>query len=198
MTEYKFTQDWFSWAPEIWEKLIPLLPARKAFLEIGAFEGRGTAWTVENMLEDGGFIDCIDTWQGGEEHSQINMEEVEKNFDHNRELLQNKFPDRTIGKLKGTSVAMLAATLCLDTKPQYDFIYVDGSHIAKDVLTDACMAWQLLKTGGIMVFDDYMWGQPRDVLHRPEIAVNAFNLIFGEEAQKVYIGYQAVVQKKGR
>ncbi|GEM_PF-3356329 len=49
-----------------------------------------------------------------------------------------------------------------------------------------------------MVFDDSMWGQPRDALHRPEIAVNAFSLIFGEEAQKVYIGYQAVVQKEVR
>jgi|GEM_PF-2534650 len=31
---------------------------------------------------------------------------------------------------------MLAATLCQDTKQQYDFIYTDGSHITKDVLTD--------------------------------------------------------------
>jgi len=40
----------------------------------------------------------------------------------------------------------------------FDFIYVDGSHVAKDVLTDACMAWPMLTVGGVMCFDDYGWG----------------------------------------
>ena len=54
MAEYKFTQDWFYWAPEVWAQFAPLLPARRKFLEIGSFEGRSTVWTLENMLEDGG------------------------------------------------------------------------------------------------------------------------------------------------
>ena len=32
-------------------------------------------------------------------------------------------------------------------------IYVDGSHVPQDVLTDAVMAWKLLKQGGIMILD---------------------------------------------
>ena len=32
-------------------------------------------------------------------------------------------------------------------------IYIDGSHLAQDVLTDAVMAWKLLKTTGIMILD---------------------------------------------
>ena len=73
MADYKFTQDWFHWAPELWEKLVPLLPEREAFLELGSFEGRSTVWIVENMMQDGGFIDCVDTWAGGEEHEVLDM-----------------------------------------------------------------------------------------------------------------------------
>jgi predicted O-methyltransferase YrrM len=80
--------------------------------------------------------------------------------------------------------------------PLYDFIYIDGSHIAKDVLTDACMAWPLLKKQGIMVFDDYLWGDPRDILHRPKPAIDTFMNLFAEEVDVVHIGYQMIVRKK--
>jgi predicted O-methyltransferase YrrM len=78
----------------------------------------------------------------------------------------------------------------------YDFIYIDGSHIAKDVLTDACMAWPLLKQGGLLVFDDYLWGESRDILHRPRFAVDVFTNIFAESLDIVHIGHQFVVRKK--
>jgi predicted O-methyltransferase YrrM len=199
-TDYQFTKDWFHWAPEVWEQLIPMLPERKAFLEIGSFEGRSTVWIIENMMEDGGFIDCIDTWGGGEEHDTQDMGSVEARFEDNVEAAMRKFTtdigvDRWVAKLPGKSTDKLA--VLITQKDRYDFIYIDGSHIAKDVLTDACMAWPLLKAGGIMVFDDYMWGEPRDILHRPKLAIDAFCNIFVEEVEVVFAGYQLVVRKKG-
>lgn len=198
MTDYKFTQDWFHWAPDVWTQLIPLLPGRKRFLEIGSFEGRSTAWIVENMMEDEGEIYCIDTWSGGEEHGNGEMDGAEERFDYNRQLLTDKYENRYITKEKGTSVSRLAMWLTPSpvSYEVFDFIYIDGSHIARDVLTDACMAWPLLKQGGIMVFDDYMWGEPRDILHRPKPAVDAFINLFAEEVDVVHLGYQAVVRKK--
>jgi len=198
MSEYQFTQDWFHWAPQVWEQLIPMLPERKKFLEIGSFEGRSTVWIVENMMEDGGEIYCIDTWEGGEEHSEEDMAAVEARFAHNRQVLMGKYHHRHITRDKGTSTERLAGWLASSPAPTgvFDFIYIDGSHIAKDVLTDACMAWPLLKPKGIMVFDDYMWGNPRDILHRPKPAIDAFTNIFAEEVDIVHVGYQLVVRKK--
>lgn len=198
--EYKFTTDWFNWAPEVWTQLIPLMPSRKDFLEIGSYEGRSTTWTVENMMEEGGQIICIDTWEGGEEHKAAanDMSEVEKNFDHNMKLLKASHSEAIIGKAKGLSHIKLAEMIGDDEEDwieHFDFIYIDGSHIAKDVLTDACMAWPLLKKDGIMVFDDYMWGAPRDAMHRPKIAIDAFTNIFGEELAIVHMGYQLIVKK---
>lgn len=191
-TEYQFTHDWFAHAEKLWPQLVPLLPGRGSFLEIGSFEGRSMVWIVENMMEDGGFIDCVDTWEGGEEHGAEDMGSVEGRFDHNAALARVKFPVRAAHKFKMTSYEALRGT-----DVEYDFIYIDGSHIAKDVLTDACMAWPLLKPKGLMVFDDYMWGEPRDILHRPKPAIDAFCNIFAEEADIVHVGYQLVVRKRG-
>ena len=94
---------------------------------------------------------------------------------------------------------MLGEKLCdpqFSRQPLYDFIYIDASHTAPDVLTDACMAWPLLKKDGVMVFDDYLWGDPKNILHRPKLAVDAFTNIFAEQLLPVHFGYQAVVRKK--
>lgn len=202
--EYEFTTDWFHWAPEIWTRLIDFIPERKAFLEIGSYEGRSSVWMVEHLMVDGGWIDCVDTWTGGEEHTAQDMAAVEARFDRNMDTLREKyFADghpanrRKVYKHKGTSLRTLSRLLMQQQGvPRYDFIYVDGSHLARDVLSDACLAMPLLKPGGLMVFDDYLWGEARDILHRPKLAVDAFININVELLDVVYTGYQAAVRKK--
>jgi predicted O-methyltransferase YrrM len=227
MTEYQFTKDWFNWAPEVWKQLTPMLPERKSFLEIGSFEGRSTVWIVENMMNPGDWIDCVDTWQGGEEHAEEDMGSVEERFDHNIDVVlggaeveerdaEYKFPypvhtryaspaptegqRKRVYKYKCTSTQYLGSKLagCIDNENLFDFIYIDGSHIARDVMADACMAWPLLKPKGLMVFDDYLWTpNARDILHRPKAAIDAFTNLFAEEVDIVHVGYQLVVRKKG-
>jgi predicted O-methyltransferase YrrM len=197
MSEYQFTKDWFSRNIPVWEQLATLLPGtpgQRNFLEIGSFEGRSTVWIMENMMQQGDYLLCIDTWKGGEEHGAEDMDAVWQRFKTNTAIATEK-TGVLAGTARGTSIVGLA-----DEIPEhagtYDFIYIDGSHTAKDVLTDACMAWPLLKQGGLMVFDDYMWGNPRDALHRPKIAIDAFTNIFGETAEIVHVGYQLVVRKR--
>lgn len=202
MAAYEFTKDWFQWAPQVWKQLIPMLPKRdpelgRFFIEIGSFEGRSSVWIAENMMQEGDTLYCIDTWQGGEEHGSEDMKAVEARFDNNVRLLNAQYPEREVFKGTGTSTQRLAEEITNKGVSDADFIYIDGSHIAKDVLTDACMAWPLLKPNGIMVFDDYMWGDARDALHRPKIAIDAFCNIFAEEVAIIHVGYQLVVRKKG-
>jgi predicted O-methyltransferase YrrM len=198
MSEYQFTKDWFNWAPAVWEQLTPMLSGEaglRNFLEIGSFEGRSSVWIMENMMSDGEHLVCIDTWEGGEEHGEENMSEVEERFRHNMQIAKDKSPMRNFQTIKDFSYSALASLV--GSPFDFDFIYIDGSHKAPDVLTDACMAWPLLKKGGLMVFDDYMWGDPRDALHRPKIAIDAFTNIFGETVEIIHMGYQLVVRKKG-
>jgi predicted O-methyltransferase YrrM len=192
--KYQYTKDWFAWAPKVWEQLIPHLPERKNFLEIGSFEGRSAVWTIENMMEDGGEIVCIDTWEGGSEHVNGEMDGAELRFQQNITLVRSKFPNRAVVSLRSTSVEGLAGLLA--HKKQFEFIYIDGSHLAKDVLTDACMAWPLLKSKGFMVFDDYLWKpQGFTLLQRPKVAIDAFVNMFEDELNIAYSGYQLIVRK---
>jgi len=194
VSDYQYTKDWFGWAPKVWEQLIPHLPERKNFLEIGSFEGRSAVWTIENLMEDGGEIVCIDTWEGGAEHTPEDMAGTEERFHQNITLVRKKFPNRVVVSFKSTSVEALGASIA--HKKQFDFIYIDGSHLAKDVLTDACMSWPMLKKNGFMVFDDYMWKPPGfKLLDRPKLAVDSFVNMFEDELVVAHSGYQLVVRK---
>jgi len=192
-TEYQFTRDWFHWAPEVWTHIKTLLPGRLKFLEIGAYEGRSTVWALEHMLDDTGEITVIDTWEGGDEHKidGDDMQAVEDRFIHNVALVREKYPKRYVDVWKGQSSQVLR-----DIKDkQFEFIYIDGSHRAKDVMMDACLAWPLLRKGGVLVFDDYIWGNPTDLLNRPKMAIDMFTTLFGEELKFVHIGYQLAIQR---
>ena len=52
-----------------------------------------------------------------------------------------------------------------------------GSHSARDVLSDGIMCWELLRRGGVMVFDDYAWDQAGSDSFRTSPARPTFNLL---------------------
>ena len=185
-----FTQDYFSHNIPHLTAMMKRIPEKKRFLEIGSFEGRSTCWFLEQMDDDGS-ITCIDTWMGSEEHVNLNLQELRNRFDENVKSVVK--PSQFIRAMQKTSFAGLA--MLATAEQEYDFIYIDGSHQAQDVLTDACMAFPLLKKDGVMVFDDYLWGKELGVLHNPKIAVDAFTTIFAEQCHIVGIGYQMAVQK---
>ena len=47
-----------------------------------------------------------------------------------------------------------------------------------------------------MVFDDYLWGAPLTVTHKPKLAIDFFTTLFGEELDIIHLGYQLIVKKK--
>ncbi len=62
---------------------------------------------------------------------------------------------------------------------KFDFIYVDASHKAIDVLHDGVMSFQILKPGGSIIFDDYKWGPDQIEKERPHEAIRACIKIWG-------------------
>lgn len=186
--KYQFTNNWFQITAKGWDRF----PKAKDILEVGSFEGQSSVWMIENMLTDEGTMICIDSWEGGEDHEGIDFKEVEDRFETN--IKSAKRAAQKIYKVKGKSIDGLAT--CITGRKEFDFIYIDGSHVAKDVLTDACMAWSMLKTNGILVFDDYFWGPVRDILHRPKFAIDVFANLFVEELQVIEAGSQFIVRKK--
>lgn len=193
---YQFKTDWFSGNIPIWNQVLKKFvdSPNLSFLEVGSWQGRATCWLLDNVLTDpSSTITCIDTFQGSIEHESMGLGEAVKSlesvFDYN---IQQTERDNQVKKLKGFSQAWLRQ-LPLNF---FDLYYVDGSHIAPDVMEDVVLGWGLLKEGGIIIFDDYGWGayQDQPTMH-PKLAVDSFLEVFQNRVRVIYKGYQVIVEK---
>ena len=191
--EYEFTQDWFSFNIPAWESILGKFPARTCVLEIGSFEGRSAVWLMENAINNGGSITCIDTWKGGWEHDKETMDGTMQRFTKNMDIAKAK---TGIDYYMEWGESHKSLSKLISGHEEYDFIYVDGSHSARDVLSDAVMAYHLLCKGGIMCFDDYFWGPADQILERPKLAIDAFCNIYAKDIDFLGIGTQVWVKKK--
>ena len=104
---------------------------------------------------------------------------MERNFDHNIKL--SGFQKNVI-KLKGPSWKTLRT---LTNFEEFDAIYVDGWHGANGVIEDAILCWKLLKVGGIIYFDDYLWGPQFKPQRRPREAIDMFHFIFSPFLEEI-------------
>ena len=50
-----------------------------------------------------------------------------------------------------TKIELAIIYSMIQNKPVYDFIYIDGSHDAADVLLDAALSFKLVKSGGLIL-----------------------------------------------
>ena len=182
--KYRFSEDWVTDNSGNWERVLSGFKGKADIhaLEIGSFEGRSALWFLENILTDStASITCVDIWVGP--YEKLFDENVKVYGQSNKLIKVKSRSDEALRKLKRDS---------------FDFIYIDGSHLAKDVLVDAVLAWDLLKPGGYIIFDDYNWYGVRSWLvpnFTPKIAIDAFVNIFEPYLETIHKDYQLVVRK---
>lgn len=185
-SRYDFTVDWLRPHVAVWDEIIASIEPRR-MLEIGCFEGRATTHLIESCSKFGSLnMVCVDTWGGAVDLPPPAMRGVETRFDRNTAIARaSASVDIAFRKFKQPAVEALPVLLA--EKQQFDFIYVDGSHVAADVLTDAVMAFPMLRAGGCMLFDDYDWCMEshgkEDALNMPRPAIDAFAMLFMRRAQ---------------
>jgi predicted O-methyltransferase YrrM len=178
---YKFDHDWFS--PNI-PNLTRLFAGFKGedaqILEIGAFEGRSTVWFLDNVA--GCHVITIDTWKGGKDHDpnnpEINWNTVKENFDHNTK-------GKNVEPLRATSFEALTDMCKRNLK--FDFVYVDGSHTAADVNLDLILSFKLLKVGGLLYCDDYLWGfNEFPIYDCPKLGIDSFVNVYADKLMPLH------------
>lgn len=175
-TTPEFTTDWFTHNIPIWKReVVDKLTGPVDWLELGSFEGRSARWVNENVQINK--MTCVDFWG--------NHPNVEKRFDHNTEGLG-------IEKVKSLTHPWLMA----NQDRHYDVIYVDADHEAKSALLDAAIAWNMLRLGGYMIFDDYLWkhDEPEGKVP-PKVGIDAFLDCWKFKLSVIHRGYQVIVKK---
>lgn len=192
MKNYKFTHDWFS-SNDLQQFLDSQELNSKpiSMLEIGSFEGKSTVWFLENILQnEKSTITCIDPWTSysqdsnslnsySQENTEWDFKTHKDTFDYN--IQESGFSDKTIA-IQGFSHKILPQFL-VDEK-QFDIIFIDGNHVAPYVLQDAVLSWNLLNKEGIMIFDDYLWGQQNHLAPKP--AIDSFCFIFQDYVKLIW------------
>lgn len=157
-------------------------------LEIGSWEGRSTLFIATYFPN--ATITAVDTWEGSDEHlANVAAERgIEGRFDHNLAFAAGR-----LTKCRGMSSSVLPELLA--NRCRYDLIYVDGSHYAPDVLSDALAAWQMLRQGGVVIFDDFLWKHYPRRRANPGWAISQFLRFHAGEYRILGAYYQLIVQK---
>ena len=184
--ESEFTTNWFQISKSNWEQLIPRTNP-SMILEIGSYEGASACFVIEKLGNEKPIeIHCVDTWTGSIESKESDMDSVERRFDNNTAIAICKVShDVKLVKHKGMSDQILSRLVADGYAGHFDFVYIDGSHQAPDVLCDAVLGFRLCKAGGVMVFDDYLWtdrsAREHDTLRTPKPAIDAFTNIYAKK-----------------
>lgn len=176
----EFTAAWHDSHAEIWRQVIlPLLPETpRRWLELGSYEGKSAAWTLEHAIRDGDELVCVDGWWNAE---------VEQRFDAN--------VGSRVTKIKMPHAEYLLAAAARGES--FDAIYVDGDHDAPAVLSDCILAWKVLRPNGVMICDDYHWhgGWKKPGAVEPCHAIDGFLRSYATRLRVLHHGYQVMVQR---
>lgn len=174
---FNFTADYFCGNEKHFSKyLAHLIDTPCQILEIGCYEGRATVWLLENIAtHPDATVHCIDVV----EHASFRQN-----------ILAARSPEKVSLEI-GRSQNLLR--LC--PANAFDFVYVDGSHETVDVLEDAVLSFRLLKSGGIIGFDDYKWKDQAFPGATPKLAIDAFLRIYKRKITVLLKDYQVWIRK---
>ncbi len=189
------SNDWFSGNLPFWFSIFDSQNFKNKdinALEIGSWEGLSSYFILTEAPT--ALLTCVDTWEGADEHKDGTastpdvLGRIESTFDQNL----SDFAAR-LSKKKLTSFAFFCNNF--NIKNFYDLIYVDGSHHCDDVLIDALKCFEMLKVGGVLIFDDYFWRFYPNPKHNPAYAINIF-LTLKQGAYKIInVHYQIAIIK---
>ena len=179
---YRFTSDWFSSRIGTWEIQLRQFKNQADFryLEVGVYEGRSFFWVLENLAtHPSAQLYTVD----------IFPEDLFSRFNEN--LKRSRQPKKVVVK-RGLSREILKYL----PEEHFDLIYIDGSHVGKEVLRDAILSWELLKSGGILVFDDYLMRPDMPIDLTPKLAIDTFLTEFGDNIELMHKGWQIMAKKR--
>ena len=187
-----FSADWTTWHFGNWRQWLDhLRDAPVRILEIGSWEGRSALFFLNYFPAC--CLVCVDTFGGSVEHA-INpyfaalVPETERKFDANLAAFDGRFEKR-----KGPSSTVLPQ-LAIERR-QFDLVYVDGSHRAADVYSDAALSWPMVAKNGIVIFDDYEFDQMEGELERPMLGIDVFLAATDGQHRVLHKGYQVAIVK---
>ena len=160
--KYIFGEDWFSINIPIWEYFFKRelnFDSQLDYLEIGVFEGRSIIYICEKYKDIQ--VTCVDPYDKYENiessAKKQEMSNIYKTFQNNTKNLRDR-----INHHKITSSDFFKIN-----NKTFDIIYIDGSHFYLDVYNDFENSLKILKNGGLIILDDFLWNYYEKIEDNP-------------------------------
>ena len=169
----------------VWDEMLSHFKGKPNihYLEVGVNQGRSAIWVLENILtHPSAKLTGIDIFPEGTNFKERYLSNLKlSGFEYKATTIQG-FSQVTLRNLPANS---------------FDIIYIDGDHRANGVLADAVLSFDLLRDGGILIFDDYLWlakQVPENL--RPQVAVDSFITAYRTSLEVIHRGYQVFIRKQ--
>ena len=156
--QYYFTRDNFTYRIPLWKPLIEELIDREGvnILEIGSYQGMSSCWLLDNVLtKPSSKLVCIEP-------------KIATTLQDN--LAKTGTKDRAT-LLIGKTHQHLASL----TPETFDLISIqDQCKLVEHAYKNGQLTWKLLKTGGLIIFNDYGWRNPSNPKQNPKQGIDKF------------------------
>lgn len=175
-----YSVDWTSHNVENWDKFLSHFKDKPCIgMEIGVYEGRSTDWFCKNILTHASSrLICIDTFRDKAKYATCLQNAIENDLLHKLDI-----------RRQPSDQILLPVNIL-------DFAVVDGWHEACTVMNDAILCWRSLKSGGVLIFDDYLWPGKGTVPYLPpKPAIDSFLYLFRDKYELLFQGWQVIVKK---
>ena len=144
---YGFSQDdIFS----LYRKMVEKFDSGSHFVEVGAFLGKSAVYMAVEIINSGKNIklDCVDHWQGSEEHNnndEVNLERLYEDFLENIKPVKGVINPIRANSIEASNLYKLNSL---------DFVFIDASHDEASVKDDLAHWMPRVKEDGVIAGDD--------------------------------------------
>jgi len=169
----KTSEDYFSINVYYWDLILNKYFKEFSYLEIGSWEGSSALYILNNYRTKK--VYCVDVWDKDKEYEELYKKNF-KNFLHNMEEFKDRysfFKERSDDFFK-------------KNEEYFDLIYIDGTHESFQVDKDINNAWKFLNLNGIIICDDFFYGNLYSGLNE-DVPANSINKFIKKQQNKLKV-----------
>jgi predicted O-methyltransferase YrrM len=130
---------------------------KKTILEIGVYEGGSVCWFSDHFMDHPeSRLIAIDPFTGSTEHSE-HLEQYPELTSLEQTARGNIYKSRNASKIDVTRAKSqeVYSDILKEYNKKIDVLYIDGDHSGLGVMIDTCLYAPLVKSGGLIIWDDY-------------------------------------------
>ena len=157
---------WFTF-PNFYTQLVNQAKDGYHFVEVGTWKGKSAAYMAVEIINSNKEIkfDCVDTWEGSEEHLDVTSPFYEPLLQHKDGLYNHFLSNIEPVKEQITPIRKPSIEACLLYEDaSLNCVFIDAAHDYENVCKDIKMWLPKVKPGGLLSGHDFIYPPIKEAL----------------------------------